>query len=292
MKTRARPLAHRRKTLFPPRMILAPLDFSECSEASLAAARLLARRFACRLELAHIDSGPPPAVSQTAMEAVARRGLAAYEEGLRSKLEAARAGLEHSGVHLVSGDPETVLPRLAHDAAADLVVMGTHGRTGLRRLALGSVAEAAVHVCRAPILVTRKSPSEKWPLRILAPVKWTDYADETLRTAVAWARFMGAELGVLSVAEEDGLMEVPHDELRDHVERLLDHGDPEPQWLWRKGRPYEAIIETAEAEGYDLIVVSAHARGRLHDALIGTTAERVIRCSRVPVLAVPSQAAR
>lgn len=290
MKTHAKTLAHRRKTLFPPRMILAPLDFSECSDAGLAAARLLATRFACRLELAHVDEGPPPAMSQTAMEAVARRGLEAYEQGLRSKLEAARAGLEHVGTHLVSGSADTVLPRLAHDAAADLIVMGTHGRTGLGRLALGSVAEAAVHVCRAPVLVTRKAPGPRWPRRILAPVKWTDYADETLRLAVAWARFMGAELGVMGVAEGDGLAEVPHDELQEHVERLLEQGDPEPQWLWRKGRPYEEIVSAAEDEGFDLIVISAHSRGRLQEALIGTTAERVIRCSRVPVLAVPSRA--
>ena len=290
MKTHSKTLAHRRKTLFPPRMILAPIDFSECSEAGLAAARLLARRFACRLELAHVDEGPPPAMSQTAMEAVARRGMEAYEQGLRDKLEAARAGLEHAGTHLVSGLADTVIPRLAHDAAADLIVMGTHGRTGLRRLALGSVAEAAVHVCRAPVLVTRRAPGARWPRRILAPVKWTDYADETLRLAVAWSRFMGAELAVLGVAEEDGLMEVPHSELQDHVERLLGPGDPEPRWLWRKGRPYEEIVNAAEDEGCDLIVISAHARGRLQDALIGTTAERVIRCSRVPVLAVPSRA--
>lgn len=290
MKTHAKTLAHRRKTLFPPRMILAPLDFSECSDAGLAAARLLATRFACRLELAHVDEGPPPAMSQTAMEAVARRGLEAYEQGLRAKLEAARAGLAHVGTHLVSGSADTVLPRLAHDAAADLIVMGTHGRTGLGRLALGSVAEAAVHVCRAPVLVTRKAPGPRWPRRILAPVKWTDYADETLRLAVAWSRFMGAELGVLGVAEGDGLAEVPHDELQDHVERLLEQGDPEPQWLWRKGRPYEEIVSAAEDGGFDLIVISAHSRGRLQEALIGTTAERVIRCSRVPVLAVPSRA--
>lgn len=287
MKTRRKPHAHRRKLNFPPRMILVPTDFSECSDAALAAARLLARRFACRLEVAHADEGPPPALTQGATDELTRRALVRYEEDLRARLEAARGAAEHVGTHMLTGAATVLVPRLAADAAADLVVMGTHGRRGLRRWALGSVAEAAVHGCRTPVLVTRRAPPEGWPRRILAPVDMSDPAEDALRMAAAWARAAGAGLTVLAVHDKDALREMPNEELCDRVEALLEDPDPEPTFLSRRGRPYEEIVAAAQDEGCDLVVVAARARGRLQDGLIGTTAERVLRVSPVPVLAVP-----
>ncbi|TBR25165.1 universal stress protein [bacterium] len=292
MKTHAKPVVHRRTTLFPPRTILVPHDFSDCSAAALAAAKHLATRFASRLELAHVDAGPPPALSQGAMDAFTGPAYAAYQAGLRTDLEAARAGCKRAAAHMVEGAPERVVPRLAADSTADLIVMGTHGRRGLRRLALGSVAEAAVHSCRVPVLVTRTAPGPRWPRRILAPYRMAPYADEALKTAARWARFLGAELGILNVEEDGGWKPTVREDLRCHAESVLEDSDPTPDWHWRGGRPFEQIVAVAEEKAYDLVVIAAHARGRLRDALIGTTAERVIRCSPVPVLAVPSQSAR
>lgn len=292
MKTCTKPVVARREKLFPPRLILAPLDFSECSNAGLAAAKLLAQRFGSRLELAHVDQGPPPALSQGAMAAAAGEALLSYERGIRASLMAAREGARRVGTHIVQGDPERAVPRLAADAAADLIVMGTHGRRGLGRLALGSVAEAAVHTCRVPVLVTRSAPSGRWPRRILAPYRAAPYADEAFLVALRWARFLGAELYAVYVEEDGAWKAVDRDELTARVEHLVGPGDPDPVWLWRDGRPYEQIAAAAEDKACDLVVLAAHARGRLRDALIGTTAERVLRCSTVPVLAVPSQSAR
>lgn len=292
MKTCIKPVVARREKLFPPRLILVPLDFSACSNAGLAAAKVLAERFGSRLELAHVDPGPPPALNQGVMGTEVAVALADYERGLKTSLMAARADVKRVGTHMLAGDPGRAVPRLAADAAADLVVMGTHGRRGLGRLALGSVAEAAVHTCRVPVLVTRTAPPARWPRRILAPYRMAPYADEALLLAARWARYLGAELYVLHVEEDGGWEAVDKDEVSARVERLLGEGDPPPVWLWRTGRPYEQIITAAQAKACDLIVLAAHARGRLRDALIGTTAERVIRRSNVPVLAVPSQSAR
>lgn len=286
MKTRPRPLAHRRKALFPPRSILVPLDFTPASEAALSAARRLAERFSCRLELAHVDEGPPPALSQGATDPFSVRELEAYRSRLRLRLEASRGGSAHCAIHLVEGLPEEVVPRLARDAAADLVVMGTHGRRGLGRLAFGSVAESAVHVCRAPVLVMRAEPPPPWPRRVLVGAKPGEEGDEALKAAGAWARLFGASLAVVSVSEE-GLRPVSRSELRHRVAAALHEDDPEPEFLFRAGRPYAEIVAAAREEGSDLVVVAARAHGRLAEALIGTTAERVIRLSPAPVLAVP-----
>lgn len=288
MKTRHKPHPQRKKLHFPPRMVLVPTDFSECSDAALAAARILCRRLECRLEVAHADEGPPPALTQGVSGEAGRRALADYEAALRGRLESARGAAAHAGTHLLTGAPETLIPRLAADAAADLIVMGTHGRRGLRRWALGSVAEAAVHACRAPVLVTRRAPPEAWPRRILVPVNLADFAEEPVRMAAAWARAFGASLSVLCVHENDDLREVPEEEARERVEGVLDDVDPEPAWLTRRGRPYEEIAAAAQEERCDLIVVAARVRGRLQDGLIGTTAERVLRTAPVPVLAVPA----
>lgn len=288
MKTCTKPVVSRRGNTFPPRLILAPLDFSECSDAGLAAAKALAERFGSRLELAHVDPGPPPALRQGVMGTELGASIAQYERRLRTRLLAAREGVKRVGTHMLVGDPERAVPRLAADAAADLVVMGTHGRRGLGRLVLGSVAEAAVHACRVPVLTTRTAPPARWPRRILAPYRMAPYADEALLLAVRWARYLGAELYVIFVEEYGGWKAVDKDEVCARAERLFGAGDPAPVWLWRDGRPYEQIVAAAQAKACDLVVIAAHSRGRLRDSLIGTTAERVLRCSAVPVLAVPS----
>lgn len=138
--------------------ILFPTDFSHCSDAALGVATSLARDTGAKLLIVHIEE-PPMAYGGGEMY----YGLPdPASEDLQAMLARVKplddsVPFEH---HLVVGDPAGSIVRLAEEQNADLIVMGTHGRTGLSRLLMGSVAEAVVRKSPCPVF-TYKEPHEK-----------------------------------------------------------------------------------------------------------------------------------
>jgi len=142
--------------------ILVPTDFSEPSARALAAAVELARAFDARLTLLHVWSVPNAGYAEAlawpieAMEAAARRALddalASTSKSYAKTDATLREGIEWKQVLAV-----------VDELGIDLVVMGTHGRRGLPRLVLGSVAEKVVRLCPAPVLTVAapKEPEKK-----------------------------------------------------------------------------------------------------------------------------------
>jgi nucleotide-binding universal stress UspA family protein len=140
------------------RKILAPTDFSEASEPALREAIDLAERFAAKVTLVHAFGLPVYPVTEgvvlpspeTVTELVTRVDGQLAE--LRQRLQ--RAGVEIE-TRSVQGPPARAIVDLARDERFDLIVVGTHGRTGLVRFALGSVAEHVVRAATVPVLTVR-----------------------------------------------------------------------------------------------------------------------------------------
>jgi nucleotide-binding universal stress UspA family protein len=134
--------------------ILFPTDFSTSSDAGLAQATSLARDGGGKLIIVHVEE-PPAAYGAGEMY----YGIPDPDTaGLMKMLEAVvpndpTVPYEH---RLVTGDPATEIVRLAEQEKVDLIVLGTHGRTGLRRLLMGSVAEAIVRRAPCPVLTYRE----------------------------------------------------------------------------------------------------------------------------------------
>jgi len=140
----------------PIKTILCPTDFSECSAAALGAAIELGKRLGARLQLVHVFQLPQYVGWEEGMAMVAASASfldelrKQAEQQLQKQLESVKqAGVAAEAV-LVDGVPfQQVIER---SEKADLVVMGTHGRTGLPRLMLGSVAERVVRLSKCPVL--------------------------------------------------------------------------------------------------------------------------------------------
>lgn len=134
--------------------ILFPTDFSTASDAALRHAEALAKSSGARLLIAHIEE-PPLAYGGGELY----YGLPEPNtERIRSMLEAVRpsdpsVSFEH---RLTMGDPASEVVRIADEENAEMIVMGTHGRTGLTRLLMGSVAELIVRRASCPVLVYRE----------------------------------------------------------------------------------------------------------------------------------------
>ncbi|HEX7127899.1 MAG TPA: universal stress protein [Thermodesulfobacteriota bacterium] len=159
------------------RRVLVPVDFSEASRLALDFALALAPTASIRV-LHVVDPGLEPALRQTGatdaeIEAYRRERIEAGERDLARFLEGARAETAPEGrrpaldASVESGRPEAVIPAAVRRLRANLVVMGTRGRTASPRLLLGSVAEHVVRDARCDVLAVRSAPAEPW-----RPVAW------------------------------------------------------------------------------------------------------------------------
>jgi universal stress protein A len=143
--------------------ILVPIDFSPASDAALDYARALARQFGSSLNLVHVFEDPFTAGAfvgdGTVMMPLDLREtlLESARAQLAERHQACAATLPRSSMDLLIGTGAKTIVEHAQETDADLIVMGTHGRTGLPHLLLGSVAERVVRTATCPVLTTREA---------------------------------------------------------------------------------------------------------------------------------------
>jgi nucleotide-binding universal stress UspA family protein len=139
--------------MLPVRTILHPTDFSECSEAAFQVACSLAKGYQGRLIVIHVM--PSELVSSRVIGGPTPNLYRAELEERLHRYEVPDLGLvvEH---HLREGDPNAEILRAAEEFHCDMIVLGTHGRTAIGRLLMGSVAEAILHGAQCPVLIVKQ----------------------------------------------------------------------------------------------------------------------------------------
>lgn len=273
---------------FPPRRILVPADLSAPSLAAARAGAQLARLFRAKLTLVYAEVLPASLLGLDGIEDPGEllRQLEEFRSWRAERLRREARGLPEGSVraHTVRGRPDRLVVELAR--AADLIVMGTHGRKGFDRLAGGSVAESVVARARVPVLVVRPFEGPIVVRRVLCPTNLAPYADEALRAARLVAAAFRARLTALHAAAPGDDLGLARGRLRASLERVLGRGwSARADAVVRRGDPRREIL--AESAAHDLVVLSAHRKPLLGARVLGSTAERVLRFCSVPVLAVP-----
>jgi nucleotide-binding universal stress UspA family protein len=146
--------------MLPIRTVLHPTDFSPGSHLAFRLACSLARDYEARLVILHVAAPPVTIGTEGVVVFPPENYLDPVQKQLAEvKPRGSQEGVEHQ---LVEGDPAAEILRAARELPADVIVMGTHGRTGLSRLLMGSVAEAVVRKAPCPVL-TAKSPVTAHP---------------------------------------------------------------------------------------------------------------------------------
>jgi nucleotide-binding universal stress UspA family protein len=262
---------------FPARRILVADDLTPASRNAWE----WARRFAApgaRLESLFVYEMPP--VPEMGMPAPPLSDRA--HKQLLARMRQERPGAEEWYVE----EGDAVSSILRRSRRADLVVLGTHGRTGLARAAFGSAAEAVMHESSVPVLIVRGAP--KPASTVLAPVNLQPYAYKGLLLAAETAALLGAELVLLHVSPLGKREGNPRLFINGFLARLPSalRAKVRPRLLLRGGDPIPDIL--AESEKHGLVVLTAHRKSLLGDFVLGTTVERIVRHASVPVLAAPS----
>ena len=266
--------------------LLVPLDQSDFSKQALPIARTFGERLDAGITLVHVLDGRDnaPAADRAA------QALGSLEE------IAAPLRFDNLDVHSVVRPGEVVrgVNQVAREQRADLMVMCTHGRTGVQRLVLGSVAEALLQTRARPILLVRPDdeadPAPQTFRRIMVALDGSEFSEQSLPYAESIALALGSELVLLSVPEapdeEQGSAEAKA--YLDTVTNVLLENRLQARALVAGRNPTETIIEVAAEEQVDLIVLATRGRGGLERLLLGSVAAEVVRAATCPILLVPA----
>jgi nucleotide-binding universal stress UspA family protein len=216
------------------------------------------------------------------------------------------AGTAAFDVVVREGNPVDEIVAEVAQMRADLVVMGTHGRSGFERLFLGSVTEKVVRKVACPMLTV--PPHEKVPAdavsfkMILCPVDFSPPSTRALAYALSLAKEADGRLMVLHVLEsyvdavklsEVSQFTVPEfeqhrkDEAIERLKALIPADAREwctPEELVITGKPHREIVRVAAEISADLIVMGVHGRGAMDLMMFGSTTNELLRAARCPIL--------
>src|SRR5690349_6526601 len=305
------------------RRIVVPLDGSRFGEQVLPLATELAERHRAELELLHVFEALAPYLVQGAppidpeFDIELRRSRQAYLDQVAGRVRASTS--VKVSTNTVDGtEVVSTLAEYVADRHADLVIVTTHGRGGLNRLWVGSVATGLIRRSDVPILLVRASdarPNDGIPKlrKILVPMDGTPADEEGLDDALAVALPTEAEFNLLNVREPAASFEqdalAPNDlpeydgdttavepyaaselegMMNDYLDqiaaRIRSRGFSATTQVVLDRSPANAILQVADAWDIDLIVLETHTRPGISRLLHGRVTDKVIRGAHVPVL--------
>lgn len=292
--------------------IVVPLDHSDTSEAALPLATDLARRRGIPLVLVHVLEMSPEFTAYvhgvTEVDA-----LIELEEASQKYLNRLAADIEDVEVSTIvlRGQPAARLVQYVDDLDESLIVMSSHGRTGFRRMVLGSVTARVIQASPSPVLVVRAGDDgtdveiPKSIRRVVVPLDGSGFAEHALNAVYELVTRKDIQVRLVRVPEivaypstmygaasyegVDAYMSAMRTEAEEYLiqtsERLKERqGDV--SWEVRDGAASIAILEAAKEFDADLISMASHGRTGFRRFLMGSVAEQVLRESHVPVMMV------
>jgi nucleotide-binding universal stress UspA family protein len=295
------------------RRILCAVDFSDHSKRALDHALTIAAWYDSTVTVLHVSPVMPVAAY------VSGSGMPAYTTLTTEARDALKQSLCRFAGHdagaaarqefeiAEGGTAETILAR-ASALPADLLVLGTHGRSGFERWVLGSVAERVLRLASCPVLTVPKAAGEAPILfrRIVCAIDFSDCSMSALDYATSLAQRADAQLTVVHVVElppdiprnvHETVLAGPRS-LREYIALAEEEGrgrlddavaDRERasatvDKVLAAGKPYREILRVAAEHSADLLVLGVHGRGALDRMFFGSTTQHLVRQAACPVL--------
>ena len=294
------------------RNVVVGVDFTSASDAALSQAMALAGQHAARLTIVHGSGVSDAGMAAHDVGIRAHAGWTAYvserlqhaEDKLADYAGRCRAQNIDVATKLSNGFADASIVSTAHQLDAELVVVGTHGRTGSERWLHGSVAERVCRLSERNVLVARPaSPARGQLQNILVATDFSATADEGLSTAIALAS-PGASLTLLHCWDPGPPFGLPppadmRERARDRAQEkgnqyLAQRGGPPSstrggchvRFMLKDADPVSGLLEQLSVGEYDILVIGSHGRRGVRRLILGSVAEHVIRHATHSVLVV------
>ncbi len=290
----------------PIQRILAATDFSAPAELAVEQAMHIARHLGAEMVLAHAYPFTAAQIgfAQAASHgALARQVLRDAMDKAHDQLDAAYKRLSERGVTmvttLVDAPAHEGIAKAARDFEVDLVVVGSHGRTGLARLWLGSVAEKTLRAAPCSVLIARSDRGIDGFSRIVVPTDFSPLSELASEAALTLARKGGSiellhcwelppMLGDMGAALAPLIRDLEKDAATRNQQWAERYRNPELEIsaLTLQGPPTHTIRNRVESSGAELVVMGSHGRRGLSRLLLGSVAELTARHAPCSVLVV------
>ena len=292
--------------------ILCPTDFSDYSEHAMRYADAFAKSSGGAIDCVHVvDMG---FMSDGGVDGV-YVSSADLHRSLESIKEHAREQLEHYvrkehflgaevTPHLRSGHAAGEIAALADEIGSDLIVIATHGRSGLDRLVFGNTCDKVVRTAKVPVLCIKhpehEALNEDGSLsinKILCPLDFSEFSHSAMPMAQALGKQCGATMILAHVV--DTRFDYPEwtaqvainnsaflaKSARENLEKVASEVEGVPTEVFvTVGNPYRVLNEKIKEESIDLVVMPTHGRKGITHALLGSVAEKMVRTAGCPVL--------
>ncbi len=291
--------------------ILCTTDFSDFSNYAVPYGIRLAKEFGAKLYVCHvIDITPVAAYGETVIQWVdQQKAVTEYAQDQLNQLIGEQA-LDVEQLITV-GHPVDDITRLARENEIDLAIAATHGRSGFKRVVLGSVTERLMQTLPCPLMSVRSpekdigSPSDQ-EIRIKKILVGCDFSADSILAfeyALSLAQEFQSELHLAHVIEPPIYKNLfkqdvkPAEDLRksmrEPLDAMLNKMIPEEAHHWCRhkttllaGQPHEQLTQYALVNAMDLIVLGIRGHSLVESLLVGSTTDRVIRQALCPVLSV------
>lgn len=277
--------------------VLVPTDGSDCAQAAVGYAEDLGRQYdatvhtLCVVDSRRIENAPQydtlkkerVEIVESASERLSSRGIQAEH--------AVRTGIPHKSIL-----------EYASEQGVDLVVMGTHGRTGVERYLLGSVTEKVIRLSDTPVLTVNAATDETatYPYTdVLVPTDGSEGAEAAAAPAIDIAGSYDARLHTLSVIDtmalgvdvpSSGLLDALEESAESAVERMREQATGDSvsavETTTEHGNPYRRITDYIDEHDISLVVMGTHGHTGIARYLLGSVTEKVVRTSPAPVMTV------
>jgi nucleotide-binding universal stress UspA family protein len=284
--------------------ILFATDFSACAEHAEGYVAHMAKTYRATVDVLHVLE-IYEGVYVTAMQ---------DQRETNARLTAVAQRLQHPTVPVThqqrAGFPDVLICEIAMETHADLIVLGTHGRTGLQHILLGSTAERVLTMAPCPVLTIRQPTGMEEPhvtkpiqfKQVLVPIDFSACSLGALEYGIQLAKDFSASMTLLHVLEPvaygvDLMLGHPQGQDREETHRqfkrlvnmIRDHGVSLHEII-RGGLPADSILGTVHATNSDLVVMGTHGRRGISHIINGSVAEAVLRQAPCPVLAMKKPA--
>lgn len=285
-----------------PLKILVPVDFSSFSSYATDFAAFLAQEYKADITLYHV-------VVMFETEVEEEEHIKNIEDIVKHKILSSNSLLDEKKreIDVNNFEIHSIVERGVNAANSileyinthnyDLVIIGTHGRSGIKNWIYGSVTEKVVRLAKVPVITLHNMPRSHQIKNILVPIDFSDNSKSGIKSARRIAKRFNSQINYIHIIEQQlhpsfhviGIESILtlNPDLKDiSLRKLKDFcfkEDETASYYVIEGTPHRDIADYAKEINCDLIVMSTHGYTGLDHILIGSTAERVIRIAPCPV---------
>ncbi len=291
--------------------IICATDFSDFSNYVVPYGIFLAREFGAKLYMCHVIDLPSATIYGEAIsDPLGQQNRITNYVHEHLKRLIGEQPVDWEPLVTVGRSADEIV-RMAEEKAVDLAISGTHGRSGLKRLILGSVTERLMRTAPCPLLVVRSpkydfvapANQESRLQRILVGCDFSPDSSLALQYGLSLAQEFQSELHLAHVIappvykdllkQAIGAGEELQQDLRDQLNEKLTNTVPgkarnwcTPKTALLAGQPHEELTKYAVVHDVDLIILGVRGHGRVETLFVGSTTDRVVRGAPCPVLSV------